>query len=275
MLKGIDVSSCNGFINWELVKASGIDFAIIRIGYGNNTSAQHDKRAIRNMDECTRLGIPFGCYIYSYALNEANVISEVEHMLEMIKRYKPTLGLYFDMEDADGYKKKHDMNPYTHKDTLNHFCELWLSEMKKRGRNDAGIYANYDYFTNVINYDELSRLGKIWLAHWSGNSPYKPCYMWQYSSKGKVDGISGRVDMNYLYDEDIKPSTDKYYPAYVGSLPLAAAMASLGINSSFSNRAKIAVANGIVTNEKDYKGTLEQNITMFKLLKSGSLKKTE
>ena len=69
MLKGIDVSSCNGFINWELVKASGIDFAIIRIGYGNNTSAQHDKRAIRNMDECTRLGIPCGCYIYSYALN--------------------------------------------------------------------------------------------------------------------------------------------------------------------------------------------------------------
>ena len=275
MLKGIDVSSCNGFINWDLVKASGIDFAIIRIGYGNNTSAQHDKRAIRNMDECTRLGIPFGCYIYSYALNEANVISEVEHMLEMIKRYKPTLGLYLDMEDADGYKKKHDMNPYTHKDTLNHFCELWLSEMKKRGRNDAGIYANYDYFKNVLNYDELSRLGKIWLAHWSGNSPYKPCYIWQYSSKGKVDGISGRVDMNYLYDEDIKPNNDNYYPAYVGSLPLAAAMASLGINSSFSNRAKIAVANGIVADEKDYKGTLEQNITMFKLLKSGSLKKAE
>lgn len=275
MLKGIDVSSCNGFINWNRVKASGIDFAIIRIGYGNNTSAQHDKRAIRNMDECTRLGIPFGCYIYSYALNEANVISEVEHMLEMIKRYNPTLGLYFDMEDADGYKKNHDMNPYTHKDTLNHFCELWLSEMKKRGRSDVGIYANYDYFTNVINYDELSRQGKIWLAHWSGESPYKPCYMWQYSSKGKVDGISGNVDMNYLYDEDIKPSAEEYYPAYSGSLPLAGAMASLGIDSSFNHRAKIAVANSIVANEKDYRGTLEQNLTMFKLLKSGILKKAD
>lgn len=275
MLKGIDVSSCNGFINWDRVKASGIDFAIIRIGFGNNTSAQHDKRAIRNMDECTRLGIPFGCYIYSYALNEANVISEVEHMLEMIKRYNPTLGLYFDMEDADGYKKKHDMNPYTHKDTLNHFCELWLSEMKKRGRSDAGIYANYDYFTNVINYDELSGQGKIWLAHWSGQSPYKPCYMWQYSSKGKVDGISGNVDMNYLYDEDIKPSAGEYYPAYNGSLPLAGAMASLGIDSSFGHRAKIAVANSIVANEKDYRGTLQQNLTMFKLLKSGTLKKAD
>lgn len=275
MLKGIDVSASNGFINWELVKNSGIDFAIIRIGYGDNISSQHDKRAIRNMDECTRLGIPFGCYIYSYALNKANVISEVEHMLEMIKGYNPTLGLYFDMEDADGYKKKHDMNPYTHKDTLNHFCELWLSEMKKRGHNDAGIYANYDYFKNVLNYGELSMLGKIWLAHWSGNSPYKPCYMWQYTSSGKVPGINGRVDMNYLYDDNVKPNHTECYPAYIGSLPLASAMKSLGIDSSFSHRAKIAVANGIVTNEKDYKGTIEQNIAMFNLLKSGKLKKEQ
>lgn len=273
MLKGIDVSSNNSFINWDRVKASGIEFAIIRIGYGNNTASQHDKRAIRNMDECTRLQIPFGCYIYSYALTEEEVIKEAEHMAAMIKNHKPQLGLYFDMEDADGYKKKHGINVYSSKEKLTRFCLLWMEEMRKRGYDNVGVYANYDYFTNVINYDELANAGKIWLAHWSGKSPYKPCYMWQYSSKGKVDGIGGNVDMNYLYDDMYKEDKDEYYPIYCGTLPLAAAMSSLGINNSFKNRAKIAVRNGIVGKESDYRGTYAQNIEMYNRLKRGILKK--
>ena len=106
MSKGIDVSAHQGNINWDAVKASGIDFAIIRISYGQNSV---DSKAIRNIEECIRVGMPFGVYTYSYALNINNAINEANLVIKTLAPYKDKVKfpVIIDMEDADGYKRKH------------------------------------------------------------------------------------------------------------------------------------------------------------------------
>ncbi len=104
MIRGVDVSRHQGDIDWNIVKSSGIKFAIIRAGLGSNQVNQDDEKAERNITECERLGIPYGLYIYSYALNDADGVSEAKHAIRIALGHKPSLGIYIDMEDADGYK---------------------------------------------------------------------------------------------------------------------------------------------------------------------------
>ena len=85
--EGIDVSQYQGEINWELVKEH-IDFAILRCGYGQDVPGQDDPTFIRNADECTRLGIPFGVYLYSYATDERAALSEARHVMRLVQNYK-------------------------------------------------------------------------------------------------------------------------------------------------------------------------------------------
>lgn len=195
MYKGIDVSSHNGVLNWEKLKKAGVQFAIIRIGWGKDLTKQDDTQATANMKECERLNIPYGVYIYSYALNEKEVDSEVNHALRMVKGHTPKLGIWFDMEDADGYKSKHGLNPYTHKELMTLFCKRFCDKIKAAGYK-TGIYASLDYFRkilkNVENYD-------IWLAQWGVKKAGCDCLMWQYSSKGVIDGCAGNLDLNYYY----------------------------------------------------------------------------
>lgn len=210
MKKGIDVSYANGKLDWSKLKAQGVEFAIIRIGYGGNDTDQDDTRAIYNMTECERLGIPYGVYIYSYALKESNVDSEISHTLRMIKGRKPELGVYFDMEDADGYKKKHGINVYKSRDLLTGFCVKFCEAIEAAGYK-AGTYANLDYFKNVLDINELNEW-LIWLAQWKVSKPAIECDMWQYTSDGAFDGVKGRFDMNYLYTEvksEVKPVETK------------------------------------------------------------------
>ncbi len=196
---GIDVSSHNGTMDWNSVKNSGIDFAIIRIGYGDDKPAYHDTQATRNMNECERLGIPYGIYIYSYATSVEEVNSEVDHCITMLAGRYPELGIWFDMEDADGYKYNHGFNPYQHGEDLTNFCLTFIRGIKAKGYNSVGVYANYDYFTNVLDYNAIRAEGMIWLAHWGITEPSKGCELWQYSSDGIIPGAGNRTDMNYIY----------------------------------------------------------------------------
>lgn len=199
MYKGIDVSSHQKKIDWEKVKESGIQFAILRMGYGSNIPSQTDKYVLENAKECNRLGIPYGLYIYSYALNEESVHSEAEHMIRIAEQVNATLGYYFDMEDADSYKASHGLIPRQNKERLTNFCSIFLDDMKKAGYDNVGVYANYDYFKNILDVKSLRKCGKIWLAHWGILKPSMACDIWQYTSKGYVPGISDTVDMNYYY----------------------------------------------------------------------------
>ena len=97
--KGIDVSFAQGKIDWKKVAATDISYAIIRCGYGNDEVSQDDKWWKYNADECTRLEIPFGVYIYSYALNTDEALSEAEHVLRLIEGYDLSYPIYLDLED--------------------------------------------------------------------------------------------------------------------------------------------------------------------------------
>lgn len=200
MYKGIDVSSHQGKIDWDKVKNSGVQFAMLRAGYGSNTETQTDKFVLENARECNRLGIPYGLYLYSYALTESSVHSEVQHMIRVAKQVNATLGYYFDMEDADNYKANHGLNPRQNGQRLTNFCRIFIYGMKEAGYDNVGVYANYDYFKNILDLQSLRKCGKIWLAHWNRLSPSLVCDIWQYTSKGQVSGIKGHVDMNYYYD---------------------------------------------------------------------------
>lgn len=205
MFKGIDVSNHNGVIDWEKVKAAGVDFAIIRIGYGSDIESQDDEQAIRNIQECERLGIAWAAYLYSYALTVKGAISEAEHALRVIKGFAPPLGVWFDMEDADGYKAGKGLNVYNERELITEMCKTFCDKIAEAGYK-TGIYANKNYFDNVIIAEQVADYDK-WLAHWGIDEPSMPCLFWQYTSDGSVNGINGRVDMDYYYGElpDMQP----------------------------------------------------------------------
>ncbi len=202
MKKGIDVSVHNGKLDWNKLKAQGVEFAIIRIGYGSDSKSQDDSRAEYNMTECERLNIPYGVYLYSYALNINQVESEVDHTLRMIKGRKVELGVFYDMEDADGYKAKNGINVYKDRALLTNLCIKYCESIERAGYK-TGVYANYDYFKNVLYIDQL-RKWSVWLAQWSVSKPAIECDLWQYTSDETFNGVSGRFDANYLYDVVVK-----------------------------------------------------------------------
>lgn len=188
---GIDVSVYQGNIDWERVKATGIDFAIIRCGYGSDIAKQDDSKFKRNADECTRLGIPFGVYLYSYANTIEKAVSEAEHVLRLIKGYKLSYPVFYDLEDANTTQK---CSAKAIADIAEKFCEIICN---------AGfyfaVYANKYWFESVLT-DKRFCTWDRWVAQYNDKLTYeKEHTMWQYTSQGRVDGIEGKVDMNYCY----------------------------------------------------------------------------
>lgn len=198
---GVDVSNHNDRIDWAAAKKGGVEFAIIRIGWGDDLANQDDPLADYNMKECERLGIPYGVYIYSYAITTAEVDSEVQHTIRMLQGHDPALGVWFDMEDADSYKNRHNFNPYTHGKELTDFCIRYLDGMRAGGYTQVGVYANPDYFRNVLDYDAIKAKGMIWCAHWYTDAPAYECDMWQYAANGKIAGCSTQCDMNWILSD--------------------------------------------------------------------------
>lgn len=193
--KGIDVSSNNGTVNWEQVKNAGYEFAIIRLGYGNDESRQDDSQFIRNVNECERLGIPYGVYLYSYALNLSEAMSEVSHALRLLKHIGSNFkyGVWFDMEDADNYKKRHGMPS---NDMLVNICYTFCENIEKAGYY-TGIYASLSWLNNQLNNSKLDRFDK-WVAHWYvDRTSYNKVYsIHQYTDKEYIN--NSRFDANYL-----------------------------------------------------------------------------
>ena len=186
-LLGIDVSHNNGNINWEEVKKSGIDFVIIRVGYGQNYSSQDDRCFIKNISECERLGIPYGVYLYSYAQNVNNASSEADHMLRLIRGYNPVYGIWYDLEEEN--------RNVDYVGIATTFCE----KIKANGYNNVGIYASLSWFNSKLNDSRLDQYSK-WVAQWGESCTYnKPYRIWQYTASGSINGINGNVDMDILY----------------------------------------------------------------------------
>lgn len=193
ILKGIDVSKYQGTIQWDKVKPN-IDFAILRCGFGSDIARQDDVCFERNVAECERLNIPFAVYLYSYATTEQKIDSEVAHTLRLIGSHKPFC-VYIDMEDNSTTKLG--------KAKLTAFAKRFCEGIKAKGFK-VGVYANENWCKNYLDIAELHKSGySIWCAKYSTAKPKiaAPYDIWQYSSKGRVDGINGNVDMNYMYND--------------------------------------------------------------------------
>lgn len=314
---GIDVSQHQGSIKWDSVKGN-IDFAILRLGWiGNKNNHTLDTQFERNYSECKRLGIPVGVYIYCYSSNIESAKSGANWTVQKLNGKTLELPVYIDMEDNSIASQG--------KDVLTNICFEFNSILEKAGFW-AGVYANRNWFDNYLHKENIKARFTTWIATYtSGTDKYKGEYdMWQNSSSGKVNGITGNVDTNYLYRDLISEigkktitptkksieeiaqevinglwgngserqkriqeagydyfavqskvnsllaSQSSYYPTCGnGFVSLVNALNSIKVDSSYENRKKIALKNGI----NDYSGTAVQNTSLLNKLKAGRLKK--
>lgn len=195
-MKGIDVSKHNGDITWNDVKNDGIEFAIIRGGYGQGI---YDQKAEYNLKECNRVGIPCGLYWFSYAYNETMARREAEYALSLARKHKIELPIYWDFEyDSETYAKA-QKNPVS-KDTVIKMLFAFCETIEKNGYY-AGNYTNRDFESRYFK-DQNKRFD-TWLALWTSDnlpSTVPNGYgIHQYWSKGSVNGISTNVDVDVTY----------------------------------------------------------------------------
>lgn len=190
LYKGIDVSHHNGTIDWAKVKNSGnVQFAIIRAGFGKNIS-QKDKQFERNYIGCKENNIPVGAYWYSYAGSAAEALQEAKICLEVLKGKQFEYPILFDIEESSQVKLG--------KDICSEICKSFCNYLEQNGYY-AGIYT-FDSFANTNLTESVKNRYTMAVARVDSNPPkYSPYDIWQYSWKGKINGISGDVDMDYCY----------------------------------------------------------------------------
>ena len=203
--RGIDISSYQGEIDWDKLYreeylTGKLDFVIIRCGFGddyfeNGVPTQDDAYFYRNADACTRLGIPFGVYLFSYADTYEHAYSEVQHVLRMVKGYTLSYPIYFDVEWTEGIW---DKGPAF----FAKICDIFCGGLQKYGY-EVGVYSFRSWFTNddclgKIDY-EGNNWGK-WIAEFGPKLNYYESFdIWQCTSSGSVSGIAGRCDINFAF----------------------------------------------------------------------------
>lgn len=190
MAKGIDVSSWQGEIDWKKVKESGIEFAMIREGYGRKDPNQVDKYFHTNIKKAQEQGIYCGAYHYSYSISVEDAINEANFCIENIKDYKLEYPVAFDIEDKSIFKLG--------KRTLTDICKAFCDTLEQAGYYVV-IYTNPNWLENYLYKNELLSKYDLWLAEWYEDKPSYSCGLWQFSDKGSVYGINGDVDMNFSY----------------------------------------------------------------------------
>lgn len=199
--KIIDVSEHNGEINWEKVKASGVDGAIIRVGWGY---LGEDKYFQRNVNECNRLGIPYGIYLYSYAYDANFAYAEANGTAEMLKKVNLNLSypIYYDIEKFDAWNDNGTTRvPPTSVAEYEKIIATYISRMEQLGyAGRVHVYSYRSYLQNELNSPKIHQYTS-WIAAYTptlgfDNKHYNGEEGWQYTSDGRVDGIKGRVDMN-------------------------------------------------------------------------------
>ena len=193
-MKGVDVSIFNYPVDWRAVKDAGIDFAIVRSSYGQTG---FDDAFTANVNGAHNAGLICGAYHYSYALCPSDAIREAEHCKKIITDSGVLLELpvFFDMEDADGFKSKRRF--HFSKAHITAICRAFLDAIDPL---NAGVYASYSWLERYIDWKDLHC--PIWNAQWSSHD-FLQGYMWQYTDRLVIDGAL--FDGNILYDERDKP----------------------------------------------------------------------
>lgn len=193
MKKGIDVSEHQGNISFAAVKAAGIEFAMIRAGYGWTTE---DKKFEQNVNGFTAAGIPIGAYWFIYATNVEEAIKNADKCIEVLSRFKGkfTFPIGCDYEyDSDSYSEKQGVKQTKASRTA--MIEAFCDRLEEAGYY-VSLYLNKDYIMNKVNYSELTQFD-LWLAQWDIAKPYRDCGMWQYADDIHIAGNVFDGDIAY------------------------------------------------------------------------------
>lgn len=196
MKKGVDISDNNGSVDFSALKKAGIEFVLIRCGYGGDYRDQDDEEFLANVSKAKSAKMPWGVYLYSYALSVSQAESEAAHALRLLKQVGiPPYGIWFDMEDADGYKAKHGMPSNS---TLVEICQVFCDRVSAAGYY-TGIYASLSWLENQLNSSKLNKYDK-WVAQWNDTCDYqKPYGIWQFTNSLIIGGKA--FDANYAYKD--------------------------------------------------------------------------
>lgn len=233
-MKGIDISVYQNNVNYQKLKDNGIEFAIIRLGYGKYSS-QKDKCFEKHYTGLKNVGIKVGAYLYSYAYEKEGAKLEAENTLKIIQGKQFELPIFYDMEES----KQSKLGKQVLTQMANEWCQII-----KNGGYKAGVYANLNWFKNYLDPNEIrSNKNYIWLALW--NNDEKPNVnfqidFWQYTSEGKVEGINGNVDLDKSFTQDFPQTVDKI----VNNLP------KYEIGKNYTIQVNLNVRMGAGTNFK-------------------------
>lgn len=229
VLNGIDVSEWQGKnIDWNKVKAAGIDYAFIRVGYrgygssGTLSEATKDAYYDINMKNAAAAGIKVGIYIFSQAITKTEAVEEANYILNHIGNYDVSMPLIMDYEYATSNGGRL-YNAKLSKAKATEICLAFCDTISQAGYTPM-VYANKSMLENQLNAASITAKGyRTWLANYTTNTTYLGDFdFWQYSSEGKVNGISGNVDMNFYYvqpDDNFIPSLNKFLLSTVSAIP--------------------------------------------------------
>lgn len=188
-MKGIDVSKWQGVIDFNKVKESGMEFVIIRAGYGKSAS-QKDPYFEQNYAGAKAAGLFVGAYWYSYAESVEDAKREAAVCLDVIKGKQFDLPIYYDVEE----KKQFDRGKNFCDSIITAFCD-----MLEAAGYFVGVYMSASYLNNYVT-DYVRKRYTVWIAQYASKCTYKDQYgIWQYSSKGSVPGVKGNCDMDECY----------------------------------------------------------------------------
>jgi GH25 family lysozyme M1 (1,4-beta-N-acetylmuramidase) len=200
--KGVDISVYNGDVDMNVLKEQGYSFVMIRMGYGSNLTDQDDWMFEENVRKAEEAGIPWGAYLYSYALNVKSAQSEVQHTLRLLEGKHPTMPIAFDIEDDD-YKYSYGMPS---DQTLRDICLTYLSGIAAAGYYPI-LYTGYSWLTGALDCPEITSSYDIWYAQWWVEMEYdtERVGMWQYGGETNylespyISGLSGMFDKDYCF----------------------------------------------------------------------------
>lgn len=193
---GIDVSKWQGEIDWDKVRNAGVEFAIIRCGYRGSVSGSlvEDPYFARNIKAAKAAGIQVGVYFFTQAVNEVEAVEEASMVVSLLDGAALDYPVFIDTESAGGSGRADDLDA----DSRTAVCAAFCSTIKNAGY-EAGVYASRNWYYKRVDAAKLENY-TIWLAEYRSAPLYQGYYqMWQYTSKGKIDGIDGNVDLNISY----------------------------------------------------------------------------
>lgn len=266
----LDVSSWQGKIDWDKVKASGVDGVILRVGWGY---LGEDKQFKRNLSECNRLGIPYGLYLYSYAYDANFAYAEAEGTAQMLSGLDLSnlkYPIYYDIENFEPWKDDDGSirRPPTTVNGYEQIITTYINRMNQLGyQGMVHVYSYRNYLQTVLNSSKILSYTS-WIAAYTNtlgftNSYYDGAYGWQYTSSGSVDGISGNVDMSAFSSDQMivtKPQSVTLSTTSL-SLPLGKTQTvSATVNpSQFVSQSTMWSSNNPNVASVDQNGTIHAN----------------